>query len=143
MILDTQGIVKGGRVCPPLTSASDHGRLGAARRAGAGVERRFPHAVDLFGHAVSVWYTRHMTSHEHPSVDVLDELVRRSQELADLYLRAFDENPSASVDKPHDAASVANLLEALARYILAEKFALDAIGAYAAGKYEPSYGRDF
>jgi len=71
----------------------------------------------------------------NPTVDLLDDLVRKSQELADLYMRAIDENPAAMVDKPHDANQVDNLLQALAKFYLAQRFAVSAVAAYAAGKY--------
>lgn len=81
-----------------------------------------------------------MGRYEHASIDLLDELVRKGQELADLYVRALDENPGARVEKPHDATQVDNLLQALARFSLAERLAIDAVVAYAAGMLEPSFG---
>jgi len=84
------------------------------------------------------WYSRQMEiSRPASGVDLLDDLVQRSQELADLYVRCVDENPGARVDKPHDAGQVEGLFQALARFYLVERLAVDAVAAYVSGALEP------
>lgn len=92
------------------------------------------------------WYNKLMQkipADEAARQDILDELVRRSQELADLHMRCVDQNPGARVDKPHDAAQVENLLQALARFYLAKGDAIATVAAYVSGIFDAELDGDF
>jgi len=142
MILVTRGIVKGVRVCTPLTSASEYDRLGAARRAGAGAccpEDCPLEGLDIFRVRL---YSKGVKQNMHEAVQQLDDLVIGAQNLADLYVQCLDRNPDASVEKPHDREMVESLFQALAGFYLAKLRAVSAVAAYVSGSLDTD-GRDF
>lgn len=89
---------------------------------------------------VHVVYHRYMADDQHISYLSMDDLVMRSQELADMYVQAFDTNPGARVDSPTDRDTVEQVFQALARFVLASDLALRFVASYAAGDYDVTDG---
>lgn len=82
-----------------------------------------------------------MNQSMHEAVELLDNLVIASQNLADIFMQCLDRNPEAAVEKPADAEIVNDLCERLGHFLLAGHHAVNAVAAYVSGQH--SDRRDF